>query len=363
MEPLLLPHTVLLSCARNDCTPVLDTRPVTTSRFTDMPDLASERLGSTVLLANDEFFAAKENLIKVAPPIANDEYTERGKWMDGWETRRRRESGYDWCIIKLGIPGVLHGVIVDTANFKGNYPAQCSLEACNAPAATLSDFSADAVRWCSLLERRDLRGDAPNSFELEDRDRVTHLRLNIYPDGGVARLRVHGVPAMPPESPGRTNLDLAALENGGYVVSCSDMFFGNRHHLIMPGPSRQMNEGWETKRRRGPGNDWAIVRLCANGTVTRAEVDTSYFKGNAPGWCSLEAATGEESTSMAEPASGTRWTELLPKTLLTPHTRHFFTEELRSLSGVTHVRLNIFPDGGVARLRLWGTLTGGVNRA
>lgn len=327
------------------------------SRFTDMPELASERLGSSVIAANDEFFAAKENLIKVGPPIANDEYNERGKWMDGWETRRRREPGYDWCVLKLGIPGVVHGVIVDTANFKGNYPERCSLEACNAPSATLSDFVADqSIQWRTILDENDLRGDSQNAFDISDRDTVTHIRFNIFPDGGVARLRVHGVPAVPAGLTGRSDLDLAALENGGYVVSCSDMFFGNRHHLIMPGPSRQMNEGWETRRRRGPGNDWAIVRLCGRGQIVRAEVDTSYFKGNAPGWCSLEAASANGSDVTAEPAAGTRWTELLPRTPLTPHTRHFFSGELQPISAVTHVRLNIFPDGGVARLRLWGAV-------
>ena len=330
---------------------------MTTARFTDMPDLASERLGSSVLLANDEFFAAKENLIKVAPPVANDEYTERGKWMDGWETRRRREPGYDWCILKLGIPGMLHGAIVDTANFKGNYPAQCSLEACDAPNAGVSDFtSGNGITWREIITKHDLRGDAQNSIEISDRGRVTHVRFNIFPDGGVARLRLHGVPAMPAELRKRAEVDLAALENGGYVVSCSDMFFGNRHHLVMPGPSRQMNEGWETKRRRGPGNEWAIVRLCGAGTVARAEVDTSFFKGNAPGWCSLDAAAVPGTDVTAEPPGNTQWTELLPRTALTPHTRHFFEQELRKLPSVTHVRLNIFPDGGVARLRLWGAL-------
>ena len=336
---------------------------MTTARFTDMPDLASERLGTSVLVANDDFFAAKENLIKVAPPIANEEYTERGKWMDGWETRRRREPGYDWCIIQLGIPGVLHGAIVDTANFKGNYPAQCSLEACHAPKASLNDLvNGKSITWREIIPKHDLRGDSQNSIEISDRNPVTHLRFNIFPDGGVARLRLHGIPAMSAELRDRAELDLAALENGAYVVSCSDMFFGNRHHLIMPGPSRQMNEGWETKRRRGPGNDWAIVRLCGPGMVRRAEVDTSFFKGNAPGWCSIDVATVGGGDVTAEPAADTRWSELLPKTPLMPHMRHFFETELAKHESVTHARLNIFPDGGVARLRLWGTLSGDRKR-
>ena len=336
---------------------------MTTFRFTDMPDLASERLGTSVLAANDDFFAAKENLIKVAPPIANDEYTERGKWMDGWETRRRRDPGYDWCIIQLGIPGVLHGAIVDTANFRGNYPAQCSLEACHAPKASLRELQADdGVGWREIVSKHDLRGDSQNPIEIADRMPVTHLRFNIFPDGGVARLRLHGVPVMPAELRARREIDLAALENGGYVVSCSDMFFGNRHHLIMPGPSRQMNEGWETKRRRGAGNDWAIVRLCEPGTITRVEVDTSFFRGNAPGWCSIDVTTADVADVTAEPAAGSRWSELLPKTPLSPHMRHFFADELGKHEPATHVRLNIFPDGGVARVRMWGELRGTKTR-
>lgn len=332
-------------------------QPVTRSRaFTDMVDLASERLGTAVIAANDEFFAPKENLIKATKPIWNEEYTERGKWMDGWETRRRREAGYDWCILRLGIPGIIHGIVVDTAFFRGNYPEHCSLDGCDAPDATIQELTeSKSVKWRPLLGKSALKGDSENPFPIQESGKVTHIRLNIFPDGGVARLRVYGLTAQKLDLADRGDFDLAALENGGYVVSCSDMFFGNRHHLIMPGPSRQMNEGWETKRRRGKGNDWAIVRLTTPGTISRAEVDTSYFKGNAPGSCSLDAIVAPTDDPREPPPEDAKWRPLLSRTILTPHSRHFYEDELRDINGVTHVRLNIYPDGGVARLRLWGS--------
>ncbi len=311
--------------------------------FLDLPDLACDDVGGAALLCNDEFFADKENLLRPHAAEWKDHlYTDRGKWMDGWETRRRREAGYDWCVIRLGMPGVIRGVVVDTAFFRGNYPAECSLEACAIDDPLDLAALADAP-WLDLLPRSALEGNHPNRFEIRHGRRVTHLRLNIFPDGGVARLRVHGEVA--PRWSRLTGLggviDLAALEHGGWVESCSDMFFGSRNNLIKPGPSRTMADGWETRRRRGPGNDWAIVRLAATGTVERLELDTSHFKGNAPGHC---VVAGEVAGA---------WRTLLA-TPLQPHTRHVFDAELRRVGAIGRVRLSVFPDGGVARMRVWG---------
>jgi allantoicase len=319
-----------------------------TTDFTDLVDLAAERLGGAVLAANDEFFAPKENLLKAGEALwIEGKYTDAGKWMDGWETRRRREPGYDWCIVRLGLPGAIRGVVVDTSYFRGNYPESCSLEACTVEGHP-SPEELMGADWTEILPRSPLEGHSKNRFPLEtDTGRVTHLRFNIYPDGGVARLRVHGevVPDWRRLTRHAGEIDLAGVENGGAVLSCSDMFFGNRHNLILPGPSTGMHDGWETKRRRGPGHDWAIVKLGARGTVHRIEVDTSWFKGNAPGWCSLEGSDGSDD-----------WREILPRTALRPHTRHLF-DEIAETGPVTHARLNIYPDGGVARLRLFGTVT------
>ena len=330
--------------------------PETANDFTDLPDLACETLGGAALLCNDEFFAEKENLLRAHPAEWKDHaYTDRGKWMDGWETRRRREPGYDWCIVRLGLPGIIRGVVVDTAFFRGNYPASCSIEACTID-EPLDLAALDRARWVEILPNKPLSGDSKNRFVIACNERFTHVRLNIFPDGGVARLRVHGevVPDWARLRRLGGPIDLAALEHGAVVELCSDMFFGSRHNLIKPGPSRTMADGWETRRRRGPGNDWALVRLAAPGTIERLEVDTSHFKGNAPGRIVVEGCM-HPGGPIEHPAQEHGWRVLLV-TPVQPHRRHLFDEELRRIGVVSHVRLSVFPDGGVARLRCWGHL-------
>src|SRR5262249_52820225 len=153
-----------------------------------------------------------------------------------------------------------------------------------------------------------------------------HLRLRIFPDGGVARLRVYGEVAADWDRLRRQgDVDLAAAANGGVVVACSDMFFGSRHNLIMPGDATHIGGGWEPRRRRGPGHDWTLIRLAAEGSIRRVEIDTRHFKGNAPGACSLEAARLAEGPPGQPPAlEQAAWIELLPRTPLQPHARHEF---------------------------------------
>jgi allantoicase len=316
-----------------------------TASFVDLVNLASERLGAAVVAANDEFFAPKENLIRQAPAVWREgEYTDRGKWMDGWETRRRRDAGdHDWCIVRLGARGIVRGVDVDTSFFTGNFPEACAIDACDVAGLPSVDALARGA-WREIVPRSMLSGDSHNLIAVEGAAPATYLRLRIFPDGGVARLRVHGeVVADWDRLRRQGDVDLAASEHGGVVVACSDMFFGSRHNLIMPGEATHMGDGWETRRRRGPGHDWTIVRLGAEGTIRRVEVDTRHFKGNAPGACSIDASRDEQ-----------EWKELLPRTPLYPDTRHRFEEELKPIGEVTHARLNIFPDGGIARLRLFG---------
>lgn len=333
-----------------------------TADFTDLIDLASERAGGSVLLANDEFFAPKEALLKAtAAEWREGVYTERGKWMDGWETRRRRTPGYDWCIVRLGIPGIIRGIIVDTSYFRGNYPESCSVEAAHVDGTPDPQAIADHAQWTEIVRRSPLEGNARNPFAVDDARPFTHLRLNIYPDGGVARLRVHGMGYFDParHHPG-SEIDLAAAENSGQVLLCSDMFFGHRHNLIMPGRSTHMGDGWETRRRRGPGHDWAIVKLATRGTLHRVEIDTDHFKGNAPGRCMVEVCDASATPNVDVQTLATRlgeWRELVRETPLQPHARHRFTE-LAHHGPATHVRLNIYPDGGIARLRLYGLPTG-----
>jgi allantoicase len=331
--------------------------------FQDLVDLASERLGAAAIAANDDFFAPKENLIKAAAPIwIEGKYTDKGKWMDGWETRRRRDAEpgtpgvHDWCVIRLGAAGIVRGVDVHTAFFKGNYPDSCAIDLADLPDAASRD-DVDRAAWKEALPQSKLAGDSHNLFTIGGASRATHLRLRIYPDGGVARLRVHGDVVVDwNRLERRGDVDLAAAEHGGFVVVCSDMFFGSRNNLILPGDSTHMGDGWETKRRRTAGHEWTIVRLARAGTIRRIEVDTKHFKGNAPGSCSLDAATLDEraaGTRRFEP-SAVSWRELVPRTPLSPDALHAFEDGLPAIEGVTHVRLNIFPDGGIARLRLFG---------
>jgi allantoicase len=263
---------------------------------------------------------------------------------NGWETRRRRDAGdHDWCIVRLGARGIARGVDVDTSFFRGNFPAAFAIDACDLRGMPASDTLLRAA-WREIVPRAVLAGDSHNLVAVEQAPPATHLRLRIFPDGGVARLRVYGeVVADWDRLRERGDVDLAAVEHGGTVIACSDMFFGSRHNLIMPGEATHMGDGWETKRRRGPGYDWTIVRLGAPGTIRRVEVDTRHFKGNAPGACSLEASRDQQT-----------WTEVLARMPLQPDTRHLFEDEVNAVGAVVYARLNIFPDGGVARLRLFG---------
>src|SRR5438445_7469156 len=324
--------------------------------FTELVDLASERLGGAVLAANDEFFAPKENLLKTAAPVLIEgKYTDLGKWMDGWETRRRRTLGFDWCIVRLGLAGIVHGVVVDTSHFKGNYPEQCSLEACLLDGLQpTGELTSESVQWTEVLPVSNLSGDSQNQFAIQSDQRWTHLRFKIYPDGGVARLRVYGqvVPDWNRLKRIGGEFDLAAIENGGLVLSCSDMFFGHRQNLIMPGRAANMSDGWETKRRRGPGYDWTIIRLGAPGRIRRLEVDTSYFTGNFPESCSLESCNAEDAPIERLQDPEFVWRPVLTRTKLQAHTRDFFDEVMDT--GISSpVRFNIFPDADVSRLRVY----------
>ena len=346
--------------------------------LTHLVDLAAERLGGSVLHATDDFFASKDNLLKPQEAVfIEGKYTDRGKWMDGWESRRRRDYAYttpgphpdfDSAIIRLGLPGIVRAFVVDTAFFTGNYPSACAIEGASIEGhPSLAGLLSSDLRWTPILARSDatLRGGSKNYFEVDSQQRYTHLRFHIYPDGGVARLRVHG-DVMPDARwmGGRARpqlVDLAAAEHGALVVACNDMFFGSRHNLIMPGRGVNMGDGWETKRSRRAGPDWVVLRLGTAGTIERAIVDTLHFKGNAPDFAALDLAHADPSSPDPDGAKDDGWIPLLAKTSLQPHTQHVFENELAhgagARSGATHVRMRIWPDGGVSRLRLFGVVT------
>ncbi|MFD7656566.1 allantoicase [Actinosynnema sp. NPDC059797] len=310
--------------------------------WTLLPDLACRSVGGGVVWANDESFAERENLVERAEPgYRPHTFGNKGQVYDGWETRRRREPGVDHAVVRLGLPGVVRGVVVDTAFFKGNYPPFASVEA---TAVRGYPSPAELTGWETVVPKSPLEGDRKHYFDVAGGRRWTHVRLTIHPDGGVARLRVHGEPVVDPELVVPEALDLAALENGASVVGCSDMFYGSPNNLIAPGRARVMGEGWETARRRDDGNDWVEVALAAAGVVRLVELDTTHFKGNAPGWASVRGARGDGG-----------WFDLLPRTRLQPDTRHRF--RVAGGEEVTRARLDIYPDGGMARLRLVGALT------
>jgi allantoicase len=331
-----------------------------TPAYTGLADLASARTGGRAIATNDDFFASKSNLIKPGPAIwIPDKYTSKGKWMDGWESRRRRVPGHDWCIVQLGMRGIVHGVNVDTSHFTGNYPSHCSIEAIDLAAGPKpSQYATEGPPWTTILEKSVLQGNGDNFLAVANRHPWTHLRLSIYPDGGVARLRVYGEVAVDWKNVARGNrvVDLASITNGGLFLDASDTHYGTRGALIMPDRAKNMGDGWETKRSRDLNHrDWAIVRLGATGNVSKIEVDTNHYKGNYPDRASIEGCLAPAAT--VEQLRAAAWKMILPETKLSANKRHFFSgKQLLKAGAISHVRLNIFPDGGVSRLRVHGTL-------
>ena len=316
-------------------------------------DLANPRIGAKALFASDDFFADVSRMLNPEPAqFVPGKYDDNGKWMDGWETRRKRTTGHDWCFVKLGRKGTIRGFDVDTSHFTGNYAPAVSID------ATVCDSDDDAAlkdaRWTEILPSTSLSGNSHHLLRATSDAAWTHLRVNIYPDGGIARLRVYGQPVGVFDSAGDALVDLVALENGGRPVAWNDAHFGTAANLILPGRGINMGDGWETRRRREPGNDWCILQLGAPGTIEKIEVDTAHFKGNYPDRCSIQAAYMEGGTDQSVITQSMFWPVLLPEQKLSMDAIHSFAAEIAKLGPVTHVRLNIIPDGGVSRLRLWG---------
>ena len=306
-------------------------------------DLADPRLGTQVVFANDDFFADKSRLIQREEPVfIVGKYDDHGKWMDGWESRRRRVPGHDHCVIKLGRPALIRGFEIDTRFFTGNYPPAASIDVC-----VSDDVIPPDSAWRPLVPRTDLKGDSRLAVPAHTDTPVTHVRLNIFPDGGVARLRIYG--QIVGDFATGAEIDLAAMVNGALPVVTNNEHFGKLAFMLQPGRSVNMGDGWETRRRREPGHDWAIVRLAATGTIDRFLVDTNHFKGNYPDRCSIQGAPDGADLADAE-----NWPLLLAEQKLAADTEHFFEKEILPHAPVRTLRLNIFPDGGIARLRAFG---------
>jgi len=322
-------------------------RPAFTDQFIN---LAQPRLGAQVLFATDDFFAAKERLIDPSPPVFIDgKYDDHGKWMDGWESRRKREPGHDFCIIRL-CPGVIHGIEIDSSFFTGNFSPQASLEVCK-----LDTDPDDSTMWTELLPRVDLQGNTRQYFAIENDHSWSHARFHIYPDGGVARLRLYGVASFDWSSIAEGEwADLLAMQHGGRALAANDMHYGHMSNLLAPGDGVNMGDGWETRRRREPGNDWVILKLGHPGCLKRILVDTAFFKGNYPARCSLHGAMLDDVADDDVRAEADYWLPVLPPVELGPDQKHVFEMEVLNAGRISHVRLDIYPDGGVSRLRLYG---------
>lgn len=323
--------------------------------FREWIRLEQPRLGTRVVFATDEFFGAKERLIEPRDPVfIEGEYDDHGKWMDGWESRRRRTEGHDFCVIRLGIPAVVHGFDIDTSFFTGNFPPSASVDACTSDA----ELPGDDAEWREILPAIRLAGDAHHFHAVSNDEACTHLRLNIYPDGGIARLRIYGEVRRDWNDVDKNEIiDLFAIENGGRAIFCNDEHFGSSHNLNLPGRGLDMSDGWETARRRTPGNDWAILQLGHPGRIEKVEIDTAHFKGNYPDRVALRAALIDDESNLA--SSSEEWAVMLEESKLQPDTQHFFADELQDVGAVSHVRLDIFPDGGISRVRLYGKIAAG----
>jgi allantoicase len=325
--------------------------------FADLVDLSADSLGAFALHATDDYFAEKENLLKAsAPEWVEGKYTDKGKWMDGWESQRRRLPGHDFCLIRLGVPGQVHGALVDTTHFKGNAPSEVALQGLVADDTASVEELLASDDWVELLPKTAVKPDFANVLtRAEPSPRVTHVRLSIFPDGGVARLRVYGSVAPAAKTFWRcASVDLGAVENGGKVVAVSDTFFGPASNLLLPGRGVNMGDGWETKRRRTPGSEWAVIELGRRGVVEHIELDTHFFKGNAPISTTLLALDGSKlkpKSLAAKLGSDEGWVRLVEAPLV-QHRRHTLVPERPVIA--THVKVHIFPHGGVNRLRLFG---------
>ncbi len=316
-------------------------------------NLASARLGATAVSASDDFFADKARMLDDAEPVfVPGKYDDNGKWMDGWESRRKRVPGHDWCVVKLARAGTIAEIEIDTRHFTGNYAPAASIEAC---LSDDDDPGADAG-WREIMPVTALAGDDRRRIAVADEDAFSHVRLNIFPDGGVARLRVYGRPV--PGQVGDATIDLAAGLNGGVALACNDAHFGAMGNLLLPGRGRDMGDGWETRRRREPGFDWVIVQLGRPGTIERIEIDTAHFKGNYPDRASVQAALVPRPDPVSIAANSLNWPTVLGEQHLGADANHVF-DTLADPGIVNCVRLNIFPDGGVSRLRVFGRATKG----
>jgi allantoicase len=314
-------------------------------------DLAQPRLGSKVIFRTDDFFASADRIIDPSAPVFKEGlFDKNGKWMDGWESRRKRTPGHDYLIIKLGKPGSISKVNVDTSHFNGNQPSKISIEACNSKSNNIKNF-----KWKSLLGKKKTKANSPHIFKTSSKSVFTHIKLNIFPDGGVARLRLYGNISKEKNDFKNKTINLASLLDGASVIACNNEHFGKAENILAPGKAKNMGDGWETRRRRDKGFDWLILNSIDGEKIDKIEISTHHFKGNFPSHCSLQAAYITTKKSSSSIVSGSnKWKTLMNKTMLKANKTHTFRNVLMKNDKINFIKINIFPDGGISRFRIFG---------
>ena len=316
-----------------------------------MINLAEPRLGSKVIFKTDDFFASANRIINPSPPVFKEGvFDAHGKWMDGWETRRRRRKGYDYLIVKLGKPGKIFNVDIDTSHFNGNQPTHASLEACYSNKKPTKN-----IRWIKILDKKKLEPNKNHNFKIKNKLVFTHVKLNIFPDGGVARLRVYGEVEIKKINFGNRLINLTSILNGASIVGCNNEHFGKAENILAPGKGKNMGDGWETRRSRGKNFDWLIVKLGRAGIINKIEIDTHHFKGNYPDRCSLQAAyIPKKISNYSVIKKSTKWKSILNKVKLNANKKHGFNNKIMKNNKINFIRINIYPDGGISRIRAFG---------
>ena len=315
-------------------------------------DLAQSRLGSKIVYKTDEFFAPAKRIINPWPPIFKEGvFDKHGKWMDGWETRRKRTKGNDFLILKLGKPGVINKVDVDTSYFSGNHPKQISLQACSSN----KTIPNKKTKWITIIKKSRTKANSHHFFKVKNKSFFTHVKLNIFPDGGVARLRVYGEVEINKINFGNKLINLTSVLNGASIVGCNNEHFGRAENVLAPGKGKNMGDGWETRRSRGKNFDWLIIKLGRTGTINKIEIDTHHFKGNYPDRCSLQAAyIPKKISNYSVVKKSSKWKSILDKVKLNSNKKHGFNNKIMKKNKINFIRINIYPDGGISRIRAFG---------
>ncbi len=314
-------------------------------------DLAQSRLGSKIVYKTDEFFAPAKRIINPWPPVFKEGvFDKHGKWMDGWETRRKRSKGYDYLILKLGKPGKINKVDIDTSYFSGNQPSKISLEAC----FSKKNLPSKNFKWITILKKKSVKANSHHFFKIKNNSIFSHVKLNIYPDGGVARLRIYGI-MQTKKKFGKKIMNLASVLSGANPIACNNEHFGRAENILAPGTGKNMGDGWETRRMRGKNFDWLILKCATAGKISKIQIDTHHFKGNYPDKCSLQATyLNTKISDKAIVNRSRKWKFLLNKVKLYAHKKHNFKNKLMKNKKVNYIKINIFPDGGISRIRAFG---------